>query len=70
MHVAANMARAKDFVEEFVDAIEPAVDEVALFTFDKSLRREVSFTKDRDEVYDALDGAEAVGSDVALRCGR
>ena len=61
MHVAANMARAKDFVEEFVGAIEPAVDEVALFTFDKSLRREVSFTKDRDEVYDALDGLKPWG---------
>ena len=61
MHVASNMARAKDFIEEFVGAIEPTADEVALFTFDKSLRREVSFTNDGDEVYDALDGVKPWG---------
>jgi VWFA-related protein len=61
MHVASNIRRAKDFVEEFVVGIDPAVDQVALFTFDKSLRREVSFTNNRDDVYDALDGVKAWG---------
>jgi Ca-activated chloride channel homolog len=61
MNVASNMARAKDFVEEFVGGIEPAADEVALFTFGKSLRREVSFTNDGDAVYDALDRVEPWG---------
>ena len=61
MHVASNMARAKDFVEEFVGEIDPTADEVALFTFYKSLRREVSFTNDGDRLYDALDGVKPWG---------
>ena len=61
MHVASNMAKAKDFIEEFVGAIEPRADEIALFTFGKSLRREVSFTNDGDDVYDALDGVKPWG---------
>ena len=61
MHVASNMAKAKDFIEEFVGRLEPRADEVALFTFGKSLRREVSFTKDGDDVYDALDGVKPWG---------
>ena len=70
MQVASNMARAKDFVEEFVGEIDPTADEVALFTFDKSLRQEVPFTNDGDEVYDALDSVKPWGPDVALRCRR
>ena len=35
--------------------------EVRSFTFDKALRREVSFTNDRDNVYDALDGVKPWG---------
>jgi Ca-activated chloride channel family protein len=61
MSVASNVARGKDFVEEFVLGIEPAADQVAFFTFDKALRREVSFTNDRDEVYDALGGVKPWG---------
>lgn len=61
MNVASNLARAKDFVEEFVGGIEPMSDEVALFTFDKTLRREVSFTSDGDRVYDALYGVKPWG---------
>ena len=61
MQVASNMARGKDFVEEFVVGIETAADAVALYTFDKSLRREVSFTNDRDKLYDALDGVKPWG---------
>ena len=70
MSVASNMARAKDFVEEFVGGIEPAADEVRSFTFDKSLRREVSFTNDRDNVYDALYGVKPWGLTSLLRCHR
>jgi Ca-activated chloride channel family protein len=61
MNVASNLARAKDFVEEFVGGIETTSDEVALFTFDKTLRREVSFTKDGEQVYDALYGVKPWG---------
>jgi Ca-activated chloride channel family protein len=61
MRVASNLARGKDFVEEFVGGIEPTADQVALFTFDKALRRQVSFTNDRDNVYDALDAVKAWG---------
>ena len=61
MHVASNMERGKDFVEAFVGGIVPEADQVALFTFDKALRREVAFTNDRDEVYDALGGVKPWG---------
>jgi VWFA-related protein len=54
MGVAANLRKGRDFVEEFVRGVSPDRDHAALFTFDKSLRHDVPFTNDRDNIYDAL----------------
>jgi Ca-activated chloride channel family protein len=54
MGVAANLDKGRDFVEDFVGEISPGRDNVALFTFDKALRRHVQFTNDPEEIYDAL----------------
>ena len=42
--------------------IKPHVDEVSLYSFDKELRQEVDFTKNPDEVRDALGGLEPMGA--------
>jgi Ca-activated chloride channel family protein len=54
MGVAANLDKGRDFVEDFVGEISLGRDNVALFTFDKALRRHVRFTNDPEEIYDAL----------------
>jgi VWFA-related protein len=61
MAVAANLAKGRDFVEDFVGEISPGADRVALFTFDKRLRHDVRFTSDPDEIYDALNEVRAWG---------
>jgi VWFA-related protein len=61
MGVAANLRKGRDFVEEFVRGISPDTDYAALFTFDKSLRHDVPFTNDRDNIYDALNDVRPWG---------
>jgi VWFA-related protein len=61
MAVAANLAKGRDFVEDFVGEISPGADRVALFTLDKRLRHDVRFTSDPDEIYDALNEVRAWG---------
>jgi VWFA-related protein len=61
MGVAANLEKGRDFVEEFVLGISPETDHVALFTFDKSLRHDVPFTRDRDNIFDALNDVRPWG---------
>ena len=48
-----NMARAKDFVEEFVGEIDPRQTKLRSSRSTSRSAEEVSFTNDRDEVYDA-----------------
>jgi Ca-activated chloride channel homolog len=54
MHVAANFAKGRAFVEQFVRRLEKRSDEAALFTFHKVLRQEVPFTSDGDRLHRAL----------------
>lgn len=54
MGVASNLDKGKRFVAHFLNQMEPALDEAALFTFHRSLRQEVSFTNDRDRIHRAL----------------
>jgi Ca-activated chloride channel homolog len=61
MAVAANLAKGRDFVEDFVGEISPGSDRVALFTFDKRLRHDVRFTNDPEEIFDALNDVRAWG---------
>jgi VWFA-related protein len=61
MGIAANLQKGRDLVEEFVNGISPDTDHVALFTFDKSLRHDVPFTNDRDNIFDALNDVHPWG---------
>jgi Ca-activated chloride channel family protein len=54
MRVASNLEKGKALVELFSAQMNPAVDEIALFTFDRALRQEVAFTNDRDRIHRAL----------------
>lgn len=54
MRIASNLDKGKALVELFAAQIDPGVDEIALFTFDRALRQEVPFTSDRDRIRGAL----------------
>ena len=56
-----NWERANDFVDQLVSGLTKPNDEVALFTFDKTLCQQTPFTSDRDSVLDALRSVEAWG---------
>ena len=61
MRGAQQMAAGQRAVEHILSWVEPAKDEVALFSFDADLRQEVDFTKDMAKVKAAVDGLTAVG---------
>jgi len=54
MGVAFNLEKGKEFVQQFLSRMDPTLDEAALFTFHRTLRQEVPFTKDRDRIHQAL----------------
>jgi VWFA-related protein len=56
-----NWERANDFVDQLVSGLTKPGDEIALFTFDKTLCQQTPFTSDRDTVLDALRSVEAWG---------
>lgn len=56
-----NWERANDFVDQLVGRMTRKDDEVALFTFDKTLCQQTPFTTDRDSVLDAMRSVEAWG---------
>jgi Ca-activated chloride channel homolog len=56
-----NWERATDFVDQLVGQMTKPGDEMALFTFDKTLCQQTPFTGDRDSVLDALRSVEAWG---------
>ena len=61
MRGAQQMAAGQRAVEHILSWVEPAKDEVALFSFDADLRQEVDFTKDMAKVKSAVEGLTAVG---------
>jgi VWFA-related protein len=54
MGTAFNAEKGKEFVADLLTELQPTRDEVALFTFHKSLREEVPFTTDRERIRRAL----------------
>lgn len=54
MRIASNLEKGKALVELFSAQMDPTVDEIALFTFDRALRQEVAFTNDRARIHSAL----------------
>jgi Ca-activated chloride channel family protein len=61
MGLAANLAKGREVITELVARLDQSRDEMALFTFHKTLQQEVAFTTDREEIYRALDGVRPWG---------
>jgi Ca-activated chloride channel homolog len=56
-----NWSRGKEVVDELLKWVNRPSDEIALFTFDKTLRQETAFTKDANGIRQALDTVDAWG---------
>jgi Ca-activated chloride channel family protein len=56
-----NLGIGKTVVDRLLRALNPASDEIALFTFDKRLRQETPFTQDLDGIRTALNNTDAWG---------
>jgi Ca-activated chloride channel homolog len=56
-----NLERGKAVVNALLATLNPAADEVALFTFDKRLRQQTPFTNDVQRVWKAADNTDAWG---------
>jgi Ca-activated chloride channel family protein len=61
MRGAAQMQAGQRAVEHILSWVNPAHDEVGLFSFDAELRKEVDFTTDMAKVKAAVNGLTAVG---------
>jgi VWFA-related protein len=61
MQVGNHMDAGKDVVGHLLSALQPGSDEVGLFTFEKSIRQDVPFTTDFDQVRGALGQISALG---------
>jgi Ca-activated chloride channel family protein len=62
MRQPAQLEAGRQVVRHVLSWIKPRVDEVSLYSFDKELRQEVDFTKNPDEIRDALAGLEPMGA--------
>ena len=54
MRLALNLEKGIWFIEHFLSQMIPGSDEAALFTFHKSLRQDVPFTSDTEQIHRAL----------------
>jgi VWFA-related protein len=61
MGLTANLAKGKDIIRQLLARLDSTRDEVALFTFHKSLREEVPFTSDVQQIERALGGVRPWG---------
>jgi VWFA-related protein len=61
MRGATQMAAGQRAVEHILSWVNPALDEVGLFSFDADLRKEVDFTTDMEKVRTAVNSLTAVG---------
>lgn len=61
MRIGSNLENGKGVVDHLLSWLEPARDEVALFTFDRAIRRETPFTANGDQVRTALRGLAPTG---------
>jgi Ca-activated chloride channel homolog len=62
MRQPAALEAGRSVVKHVLSWIKPRVDEVSLYSFDKELRQEVDFTKDPEEIKEALSGLEPMGA--------
>lgn len=61
MRVGAQLEASRRAVEHILSWVQPAADEISLFSFDRELRQEVPFTKDLAAVRSGLYKVEALG---------
>jgi Ca-activated chloride channel family protein len=61
MRVGAQMDAGRRAVEHLLSWVEPARDELGLFSFDRELRQEVAFTSDPQKIRAGLDELTAIG---------
>jgi VWFA-related protein len=61
MRVGKQLEASRRAVEHVLGWVQPAADEISLFSFDRELRQEVPFTKDLEHVRRGLYQIEAVG---------
>jgi Ca-activated chloride channel family protein len=61
MAIASNLAKGREVVSQLLSRMHLPQDEAALYTFHRSLREEVPFTRDRSEVQRALAGVRPWG---------
>jgi Ca-activated chloride channel homolog len=61
MRVGTQLEAGRRAVEHILSWVQPAADEVSLFSFDRELRQEVPFTKDLEAVRSGLYKVEALG---------
>jgi Ca-activated chloride channel homolog len=61
MRVGAQLEASRRAVEHVLSWVQPAADEVSLFSFDRELRQEVPFTKDLAAIREGLYKIEALG---------
>ena len=61
MGLATNLAKGREVIAQIVARMNPSRDEMALFTFQKTLRQDVAFTNDPEELYRGLDGVRPWG---------
>jgi Ca-activated chloride channel family protein len=61
MRLASNLEKGREVVEHLLRQMQPTSDEIALFTFERTLREEVPFTNNRARIRRALRHVEAWG---------
>jgi VWFA-related protein len=61
MQVGSQLEAGREVVKHLLSWVEPRRDEIALFSFDKALREEVTFTRNPGEIATALDRLDAIG---------
>jgi VWFA-related protein len=61
MGLASNLAKGKAVVAQLIDGLDPQRDEMALFTFHKTLREEVPFTSNTAQLRRALEHVKPWG---------
>jgi VWFA-related protein len=66
MRVAGRTDAGKDVVERLLSVMEPGTDEVALYTFEKSIREEVAFTTDPTQIHTGLGQMSAAMGTTSL----
>ena len=61
MRVGRQLEASREAVEHLLSWVQPAADEIGLFSFDRELRHDVPFTKDLDRIRDGVARLDGMG---------